>query len=348
MIGEKREKFWEDRRVFVTGANGFLGSWLTEKLVEKKAKVVALIRDQLPYSKFNTSGIVSKVTVVNGRLEDYELIERVLNEYEIDTCFHLGAQTLVETAVRAPLSTFESNIKGIWNILEAVRKIDTVKRLVLASSDKAYGSSNKLPYSEDDCLRGLHPYDVSKTCADLIAQAYYNTYGLPVVITRCGNIYGGGDLNFSRIIPGTIKSAVFDEAPVLRSDGTYLRDYIYVKDVVDAYMTLAENIEWKKVKGQAFNIGTETPISVLELVNKILTLCGKKYLKPVIKNEAVHEIKRQYLSCEKIRNILGWKYKYDLDKGLRETIKWYYDFFNRIQYYTMKKEAYNKRLQWER
>lgn len=318
--------FWTDRRVFVTGANGFLGSWLTEKLVEKKANVVALIRDQLPGSQFNTSGIMNRVTIINGRLEDYELIERLLNEYEIDTCFHLGAQTLVEIAERSPLSTFESNIKGTWNVLEAVRKIDTVERLVLASSDKAYGTSDKLPYSEDDYLHGLHPYDVSKTCSDLIAQAYYNTYGLPVVITRCGNIYGGGDLNFSRIIPATIKAAIFNDNPVLRSDGTYLRDYIYVKDVVNAYMTLAENLESKTVKGQAFNIGTETPISVLKLVDKIVTLCEKGFLKTVIKNEAKHEIKKQYLDCQKIRRILGWKYKYDFDTGLKETISWYNNF----------------------
>ena len=326
-----RNIFWADRRVFVTGANGFLGSWLTEKLVEKKAKVVALIRDQLPESQFNTSGIMNKVTLINGRLEDYELIERLLNEYEIDTCFHLGAQTLVEIAERSPLSTFESNIKGTWNVLEAVRKIDTVERLVLASSDKAYGSSDKLPYSEDDYLHGLHPYDVTKTCSDLIAQAYYNTYGLPVVITRCGNIYGGGDLNFSRIVPATIKAAIFNKNPVLRSDGTYLRDYIYVKDVVIAYMTLAENLESKNVKGQAFNIGTETPISVLKLVDKILTLCEKGFLKTVIKNEAEHEIKKQYLDCQKIRRILGWNYKYDLDTGLKEAISWYNKFLNEVK-----------------
>ncbi len=323
-----KNNFWEERRVFVTGANGFLGSWLVEKLVEKNAKVIALIRDQLPYSKFNTSGTINKVTIINGRLEDYEVIERALNEYEIDTCFHLGAQTIVETAERAPLSTFESNIKGTWNVLEAVRNIDAVKRLVLASSDKAYGSSDTLPYLEDNNLRGLHPYDVSKTCSDLIAQAYYNTYGLPVVITRCGNIYGGGDLNFSRIIPGTIKAVIFNENPVLRSDGTYLRDYIYVKDVVNGYMTLAENLRSKNVKGQAFNIGTETPISVLKLVDKLLTLCEKEFLKPTIKNEATHEIKEQYLDCHKIRSVLGWKCKYDLDIGLKETIRWYEMFFN--------------------
>lgn len=318
--------FWENRRVFVTGANGFLGSWLTERLVEKKAKVVALIRDQIPGSKLNTSGTIQKVTVVNGCLEDYEVIERGLNEFEIETCFHLGAQTIVGTAERSPISTFESNIKGTWNILEAARKIDTVKGLVLASSDKAYGSSDKLPYSEDDYLHGLHPYDVSKTCSDLITQAYYNTYGLPVSITRCGNIYGGGDLNFSRIIPGTIKAAMLNENPVLRSDGTYLRDYIYAKDVADAYMLIAENLGRNDVKGQAFNIGTETPISVLHLVNKILVQCGKTELDLIIKNEASHEIKAQYLDCKKIGKILKWKHKYALDAGLKETIQWYGNF----------------------
>ena len=325
-----KKNFWDGRSVFVTGANGFLGSWLTEKLVESNAEVVTLIRDQLPLSKFN-SEIKDRVIIVNGSLEDYELIERSLNEHEIDTCFHLGAQTLVGIAERTPLSTFESNIKGTWNVLEAVRRLDTVERLVIASSDKAYGSSEKLPYSENDYLHGLHPYDVSKTCADMISQAYHNTYGLPLAIARCGNIYGGGDLNFSRIIPGTIKAAIFNENPVLRSDGTYLRDYIYVEDVVDAYMTLAENLDKDNVKGQAFNIGTETPISVLELVDKVLTLCGKGYLKPVVKNKAVHEIKKQYLCCEKIRNALGWKYVYNLDNGLKETISWYNKFFKEIK-----------------
>lgn len=325
-----KKNFWDGRSVLVTGANGFLGSWLTEKLVESNAEVVALIRDQLPLSKFN-SEIKDKVIIVNGSLEDYELIERSLNEHEIDTCFHLGAQTIVGIAERTPLSTFESNIKGTWNVLEAVRRLDTVDRLVIASSDKAYGSSDKLPYSEDDYLHGLHPYDVSKTCADMLSQAYHNTYGLPLAIARCGNIYGGGDLNFSRIIPGTIKAAIFNENPVLRSDGTYLRDYVYVGDVVDAYMILAENLDKDNVKGQAFNIGTETPISVLELVDKILPLCGKSNLTPVVKNETVYEIKKQYLSCEKIRNTLGWKYKYNLDNGLKETISWYKNFFKDVK-----------------
>jgi CDP-glucose 4,6-dehydratase len=309
-----KKNFWDGKSVFVTGANGF----------------VTLIRDQLPLSKFN-SGIKDRVIIVNGSLEDYELIERSLNEHEIDTCFHLGAQTLVGIAERTPLSTFESNIKGTWNVLEAVRRLDTVERLVIASSDKAYGSSDKLPYSEDDYLHGLHPYDVSKTCADMLSQTYHNTYGLPLAIARCGNIYGGGDLNFSRIIPGTIKAAIFNENPVLRSDGTYLRDYIYVEDVVDAYMTLAENLDKDNVKGQAFNIGTEAPISVLELVDKVLTLCAKGYLKPVVKNEVVHEIKKQYLGCEKIRNALGWKYIYNLDNGLKETISWYNKFFKEVK-----------------
>lgn len=322
-----KKNFWDGRSVFVTGANGFLGSWLTEKLVESNAEVVTLIRDQLPLSKFN-SEIKDRVIIVNGSLEDYELIERSLNEHEIDTCFHLGAQTIVGIAERTPLSTFESNIKGTWNVLEAVRRLDTVERLVIASSDKAYGSSEKLPYSEDDYLHGLHPYDVSKTCADMISQVYHNTYGLPLAIARCGNIYGGGDLNFSRIIPGTIKAAIFNEYPIIRSDGTYLRDYIYVEDVVDAYITIAENVERDGVKGEAFNIGTEMPISVLELVDKILTLCKKEFLKPIIKNEATHEIKEQYLDCGKIKNILNWKYEYDLDGGLEETMRWYYKFFD--------------------
>lgn len=317
------DKYWRNKNIFITGCTGLLGSWLTKSLTEKGGNVVGLVRDLVPKSNLHWSGFDERLTVVRGCLEDYGVIERTFNEYEIDTCFHLGAQTIVEIANRSPLSTFESNIKGTWNVLEAARNSPLLERLVVASSDKAYGSHKELPYKEDACLRGLHPYDVSKTCTDLLAQTYFNTYGLPVGITRCGNFYGGGDLNFNRIVPGTIRSILLNERPIIRSDGTLIRDYIYVLEAVEAYTTLAENLDRRDIKGEAFNFGTETPISVIDLVNKILSVCGRKDLKPKILGGGEKEIKHQYLSCEKARRLLNWRPKYTLEQGLKETFRWY-------------------------
>jgi len=262
--------FWKDRNVFVTGCSGLLGSWLTKGLVDKGANVVGLIRDNVPKSYLYTSGYYDKITSVRGSLEDYPLLERTLNEYEIETVFHLGAQTIVTIANRNPLSTFESNIKGTWNMMEACRRSPLVKRIVVASSDKAYGDQEKLPYDENTPLEGRHPYDVSKSCADLICRAYYETYKLPVCVTRCGNFYGGGDLNFNRIVPDTIRSVLNGKAPVIRSDGTFIRDYFYVEDGVGAYMMLAEKMDDPKIHGEAFNFSNELQITVSEMVDKVL------------------------------------------------------------------------------
>lgn len=319
----KNSSYWEEKNVFVTGGAGFLGSWLILSLIEKRANVVALIKDRVPNSVLFYSGADKKVTLIRGGLEDYSTIERSLNEYEIDTCFHLGAQAIVQTANRSPLSTFESNIKGTWNVLEAARNSELLERIVVATSDKSYGTKEKLPYSEEDCLQGLHPYDVSKTCADLLAQTYYNTYNLPVGISRCGNLYGGGDLNFSRVVPGTIRSLILDEDPIIRSDGTYVRDYFYIEDTVDAFITLGENLDRDKIKGDAFNFGTGITTTVLDVVNKLISLSGKSNLKPNILNEVRHEIKEQYLDCKKADRLLNWTPKHDLDTGLKKTIAWY-------------------------
>ena len=232
--------FWRDRNVFVTGATGLLGSWLVETLLKARANVVGLVRDWVPQSRLFNRNLDQRLIMVRGAVEDFYTLERTLNEYEIDTVFHLAAQTLVEIANRNPLSTFETNVRGTWNLLEACRRVPTVRRIVLASSDKAYGDQKALPYSEEAPLQGSHPYDVSKSCADLIAAAYFKTYGLPVCVTRCGNFYGGGDLNFSRVVPGTIRSVLSDERPVIRSDGASLREFIFVENAVSAYMTLAE------------------------------------------------------------------------------------------------------------
>ncbi len=318
-----RKNFWKDKNVFVTGCTGFLGSWLTKALVERGANVTGLIRDLVPRSIVNYSGLKDRINVARGELEDYFTLERILNEYEIDTVFHLGAQTIVSIANRSPLSTFEANIKGTWNLLEASRRISTVRRIVVASSDKAYGEHKDLPYDEKTPLQGSHPYDVSKTCGDLISQAYYNTYHLPICITRCGNFYGGGDLNFNRIVPGTIKSIIYNTPPIIRSDGSYIRDYFYVLDAVEAYLFLAEKMDSTKIYGEAFNFSNEIHVTVLELVHKILKLMGREDLKPEILSQTKGEIRHQYLSAEKAKKLLGWKPKYTLEEGLRETIEWY-------------------------
>ena len=314
--------FWRDRAVFVTGATGLLGSWITEALADRGAQVTCLVRDWIPRSRLMQSSAWNRVNLVRGELEDLELLTRVLNEYEIDTVFHLGAQTIVGTAARSALSTFESNIRGTWNLLEASRTCSRlVKRIIVASSDKAYGAHEHLPYTEDMPLQGRFPYDVSKSCADLLALSYFHTYRLPVAITRCGNLFGGGDLNFNRLVPGTIRSALRGEAPVIRSDGTLVRDYFYVRDAVGAYLQLAKRLP--ELAGEAFNFGNETPVSVLDLVQRILCLMGKSSLDPLILNEANHEIPRQYLDCSKAKRLMGWAPQFGLDDGIRETIGWY-------------------------
>ena len=318
--------YWDDTNVFVTGCTGILGSWLTRELVRRGANVVGLVRDRVPRSLVVNSAEWNSVTAVHGAVEDLELVERALNEYEIGTVFHLAAQTIVGTANRSPLSTFESNIKGTWVVLEAARRTRTVKRVVVASSDKAYGEHERLPYDETFALQGRHPYDASKSCADLLAQSYHATWKLPVAITRCGNLYGGGDLNWNRIVPGTIKSLLRRERPVIRSDGTYVRDYFYVMDAVYAYLALAERMEDPKLWGEAFNFSNELQITVLDLVRVLRELMRCTDIEPVILGEAHAEIPHQYLSAEKARRVLGWRPAYDLERGLRETIDWYREF----------------------
>lgn len=291
--------------------------------------MVSLIRDEVPFSNLYRSGYHKKVTVVRGSVSDYDLLLRALNEYQIEACFHLAAQTIVAIANRSPLSTFESNIKGTWNILEACRHSPTVERIVVASSDKAYGEQEKLPYDEDSPLKGSHPYDLSKTCVDLLAQAYYHTYRLPVGITRCANLYGGGDLNFDRVIPGTIRSLYYDEDPIIRSDGTPLRDYLYMKDAASSYLRLVEALDNEALWGQAFNFSLEMPMSVLTVVQELIAASGKAHLKPRIlgSGKLKGEIHHQYLSSKKAREMLQWRPQYSFQQGLKETLEWYYHFF---------------------
>ena len=319
--------FWRQRPTLVTGATGLVGGWMVKALLRAGADVVCVVRDWVPQCELVRSRDIEKVKVVRGDICDQAFLERSLGEFEIDTVFHLAAQTIVGTANRNPVSTFESNIQGTWALLEAARRSPSVKQIVLASSDKAYGDQPNLPYSEDAPLEGRHPYDVSKSCADLIAQAYAQTYQSPVAITRCGNFYGGGDLNWSRIVPGTIRSLVSGQRPVIRSDGSLIRDYFFVEDGTAAYMLLAEKLAADpSLSGHAFNFSNELQVTVLQLV-KALTGVMASNLEPDIRNEAANEIQHQYLSAAKARTMLGWEPLFTLEQGLVKTAEWYKEFF---------------------
>ncbi len=318
--------FWKDRSVFVTGGTGLVGAWLVKALVSEGADVVCLVRDWVPQSELVQVGLLERVKVVRGDVCDQALLERALGEHEITTVMHLAAQTIVGIANRNPISTFESNIQGTWALLEACRRSPGVKQIILASSDKAYGDHATLPYDEDAPLIGRHPYDVSKSCADLIAQAYAKTYALPVAITRCGNFYGGGDLNWNRIVPGTIRSLLKGERPIIRSDGLFIRDYFYVEDGAAAYMLLAEKLAHDPaLKGHAFNFSNEIQLTVLELVEKLRVALDSP-LQPEVRNEASNEIRHQYLSAQKARTLLSWSPTFTLDAALAKTVAWYRTF----------------------
>jgi CDP-glucose 4,6-dehydratase len=300
-------------------------------LLDAGADVVCLVRDWVPQSELVRAHLLEEVKVVRGDLRDQALLERTVGEYEIDTVIHLAAQTIVGIANRNPVSTFETNIAGTWSLLEACRRSPAVKQIVIASSDKAYGDHEQLPYSEDAPLQGRHPYDVSKSCADLIAQSYAATYNLPVAITRCGNFYGGGDLNWNRIVPGTIRSVLRGQRPIIRSDGEYVRDYFYAEDGAAVNMVLAEALAANPaLRGQAFNFSNEIQVTVLELVERLLGLMNSK-LEPEIRNEATNEIRHQYLSAAKARDTLRWQPLFSLDEGLRRTIDWYKAFLGTTQ-----------------
>ncbi len=319
--------FWQDRPVLVTGATGLLGGALVRRLLGERATIVCLVRDWVPQSELVRAGLLERVRVVRGDVRDQALLERTLGEYEVATVFHLAAQTIVTIANRNPVSTLESNIQGTWALLEACRRSPSVKAIVTASSDKAYGDHGGKPYDEETPLQGRHPYDASKSCADLIAQMYAETYGLPVSITRCGNFFGGGDLNWNRLVPGTIRSLLRGERPVIRSDGSFIRDYFYIEDGAAAYMLLAEKLNADAgLRGRAFNFSNENRLTVLDMVGKIRRLMGSE-LEPSVLNEASHEIPAQCLDAGRARRELGWSPLFSLDGALGETIAWYRSFF---------------------
>ena len=321
------ERFWEKRPVFVTGATGLMGGWLVKRLLDEGAEVVALVRDKVPRSMFATEGMGKRVTVVEGSLEDGALLRRALSEYAVRTVFHLAAQPLVGVAVANPVGTLEANVMGTWNVLEAARQAG-VSETVVASSDKAYGISRDLPYFETHPLQGTYPYDVSKSCADLISTMYARTYGLPVAVLRCANLFGGGDLNFNRTIPGAIQSTLEGRQFRIRSDGTCVRDFLYVKDAARAYTTVAENLARRPdLAGEAFNFSMAVKLTVLDVVGMVLRLMHRTDLEPVIENRAKAEIQEQYMTYSKARQVLGWEPEYGMDEALRETVDWYAAYF---------------------
>jgi len=320
-----QSKFWEGRSVFVTGATGFLGGWVIKRLLELGAEPVALVRDSNPRSMLVREGYLSRISVVYGSLEDGPLIRRALAEYSVETVFHLAAQPLVGVAKLDPVGTLQINVAGTWNVLEAARQT-RVQQVVVASSDKAYGAGDGLPYREEHALRGAYPYDVSKSCTDLLSHMYATTYDLPVAVARCANLFGGGDLNFSRTIPGVIKATLEEERFVIRSDGKFIRDFLFIKDAAECYLLLAETLA-RGARPGAVNFSLEVKLTVLDVVQQALKVMGRTDLEPIIKNQASSEIREQYMACDKARQTLGWQPRYDFPAGLAETIAWYTSYF---------------------
>lgn len=321
-------RFWSDKNVLVTGATGLVGSWLVQELLLQGAKVSCLVWDADPTSELISSKLIDRTLVINGDLAEITSCEKAISSSNCEYVFHLGAQTIVGEAMQDPVRTFRSNIQGTWNLLDSIRNSKTpIKGVVVASSDKAYGTANTLPYKEDFPLHGDGPYDVSKTCTDLLAQSYATTYGLPITVARCGNIYGGGDLNWSRIVPGTIKSLLMEETPILRSDGTFIRDYVHVDDIVGAYLFLAEQTETKNIQGEAYNFSRDEPLSVLDMYREVCSVVVGKYVEPKILSTTTAEIKDQHLDSSKAREELGWQSTVTLEKGITKTFNWYLNYF---------------------
>ncbi|MDE3164694.1 MAG: NAD-dependent epimerase/dehydratase family protein [Acidobacteriota bacterium] len=327
MAIELNRGFWAGRSVFVTGASGFLGGWVVRRLLAEGAEVSVLVRDGSPRSMLVGEGDIGRTMTVHGSLEDGGLLRRAMGEYAVDTVLHLGAQPIVGVAKVNPVGTFEANIVGTYNVLDAAR-VNRVRQVIVASSDKAYGQADSLPYKEDTPLKGAFPYDCSKSCADLLAQCYHATYDMRVSVVRCANLFGGGDLNFSRTIPGAIKATLADQPFVIRSDGKFIRDFLYVKDAADAYLYLAEALSGGAPQG-AYNFSLEVQWSVLDCANAVLSLMGRSGLTPQILNQASAEIRNQYMDCSKARTVLGWSPAYTMEQGLAETIEWYRDYFRR-------------------
>jgi len=321
-------KFWAGKRILITGYEGFLGTNLTKKMLAAGANIAGIDIEVRRKNTILTKSDYRKIKIVKGSVADYGLVEKLIKKHKPEIIFHLAAEAIVGKCNDVPLCAFKSNIEGTWNVLEVCRKMRSVKAIIVASSDKAYGSHKVLPYKEDAALIGDHPYDVSKSCADLICYTYYHTYGVPVTVTRCGNIFGPGDFNFSRIVPDGIRCALKNKTLSIRSDGKFTRDYVFVDDIVNGYIMLAEQLEHKKLAGEAFNFSDENPITVLELAKAISSILKKKPNYRIL-NKARYEIKHQYLASAKARSILGWMPRFTLEQGLKQAVAWYGGYFGR-------------------
>ena len=324
------KEFWKNKKVLITGFEGFLGSHLTRALLQTKAKIIGLDIKTVRKQTIFSSQDYKKIAVYKGSVANRNLVRGILRKHSINIIFHLAAEAIVGRSQVNPLKAFKSNIAGTWEVLEAARLQGGMQAIVVASSDKAYGSHKKLPYQEEASLAANHPYDVSKSCADLITNTYFHTYGLPVAITRCGNIYGSGDFNFSRLIPDALRCIIFNKILKIRSDGSFVRDYVYIDDIVSGYIRIAQLLKKRKLFGEAFNLSDEKPLTVIDLLQEInkLSFCGRK-LSYKIMNTAKYEIKEQYLSAAKARRILNWKPRYSLEEGLSKTARWYTEFFDK-------------------
>ncbi|HBV01192.1 MAG TPA: sugar dehydratase [Candidatus Taylorbacteria bacterium] len=328
-MAKRIKTFWKGRRALITGANGFLAGWVVKDLLERGASVAALIYQKNPVSIFETEGLNKLCEVIYSDILDFQSMKRILLNHRIETVFHLGAQAICKTALADPIGTLDANIRGTASILEAVRVTNPKIEIIVASSDKAYGIHKKLPYLETFPLHGEFPYEVSKSCADLISQMYFKTYGIPIAIVRCGNLYGGGDSHFSRIFPRTIYRVSRGLRPVIVSGS--VRDYLYVEDAAEGYRLIAENMA--RLKGEAFNIGCAKPVSSAEVIKLILSAMQKSRVKPIYSKNKSDEIQSQYLSSAKLKRAVGWKPKVNLAEGIRRTVSWYQEFLkkNRVR-----------------
>jgi CDP-glucose 4,6-dehydratase len=322
---------WSQCSVLVTGASGFVGSRLVQRLIDAGAHVSCFVRHNDPASPLWNSDLLNDVTIINGRLEDYTSIKAAVAENQFDAVFHLGAQAIVSVGSRDPLGTFESNIAGTYNLLEACRLYGaSINRIIVASSDKAYGECDAGAYQEHMALAARNPYDVSKSCADLVAQSYFHTYKMPIAIARCGNIFGPGDLHWSRLVPGTIRSLLRGERPIIRSDGTLVRDYLFVEDAVSGYLALAQWLQDKQSDHQhAFNFSSNHPMNVLAMTALLQHACGRCDLAPVIERKAAGEIQNQQLDCSRAHSILNWRPVVALADAIEKTVSWYATYLNR-------------------
>jgi CDP-glucose 4,6-dehydratase len=325
-VVQQEPRFWDGRSVFVTGCSGFLGGWLARALLDHGARVSGLVRGAAAARPLYADGLADRVSTVTGSIGDLTLLCDALAEHDVEVVFHLAAQAITSAARRDPIGTLDTNIRGTWNVLEASRRSGSVKAFVLASSVKVYGAQPSLPFSEDAPLNGCQPYDASKIGAELISSTYHRAYELPVVITRCGNLYGGGDLHWDRIVPGTIRAASEGRRPVVRGGGTPLRDYLYVEDAIDAFLRLAQVAREPAIAGQAFNIGTGASSSELEMTEQILRAMDREDLKPEVLPASPHAIIHQSLATDKLRAATGWTATRELEDGLARTVAWYRDY----------------------